>query len=166
MRYPQEKIMTVAQARAWRRQCQQDGRTVVFTNGCFDILHRGHAEYLGRARALGDTLVVAMNRDATVRALKGPGRPVNREDDRAFLLAALEAVDVVVLFGTRTVTPTLTAIRPDVYVKGGDYTLDTIPPDEAAAVREIGARAEFLPFVDGLSTTKLIHRIHAGKTAS
>ncbi|MFA4944093.1 MAG: adenylyltransferase/cytidyltransferase family protein [Lentisphaeria bacterium] len=162
MRDPEAKIMDAAALAAWRAELRRQGCRLVMTNGCFDILHRGHASYLHRARLLGDALLVAVNSDATVRQLKGPTRPVNHEADRSWLLAALEAVDAVVVFDTLRVTPLLEQVQPDIYVKGGDYTVESIPQDERRAAEAGGARIVFLPFVEGHSTTRVIRRIHGG----
>ena len=136
------------------------GATVVFTNGCFDVLHAGHVRYLAKARAMGDFLVIGLNSDASVRRLKGNNRPINTEDDRAEVLDALRAVDVVTIFGEPTAEALIATVRPDVYVKGGDYTLETLP--EAKIVKEYGGRVEFVPFVEGRSTTNVIERIRSG----
>jgi len=132
------------------------------TNGCFDLLHRGHVEYLSRARGLGDALLVAVNTDSSIAALKGPLRPVIPESDRAYMLASLESVDAVVLFGTPEETdacPLLRRLAPEIYVKGGDYTAETINRKERALLRELGCRLEFVALVPGLSTTDLIRRV-------
>jgi rfaE bifunctional protein nucleotidyltransferase chain/domain len=136
-------------------------RPLVFTNGVFDVLHRGHVTYLQQARALGAALLVAVNSDASARRLgKGPDRPLNREIDRALVIAALQAVDHVVLFDEASPCDTIERIRPDVYVKGGDYDIDRLR--EAELVRSWGGRAVSIPFVDGYSTTRLVERIRAG----
>jgi rfaE bifunctional protein nucleotidyltransferase chain/domain len=133
-------------------------RPMVFTNGVFDILHRGHVSYLAAARALGASLVVGLNSDASARGLgKGEGRPLNRELDRACVLCALEAVDAVLLFSEPTPLALLTLCRPDLYVKGGDYDIETLA--ESTLVRSWGGRAMALPFVQGYSTTALVQRI-------
>lgn len=133
-------------------------RTVVFTNGVFDVLHRGHAGYLEAARALGDALVVGVNSDASARRLgKGPGRPLNRGVDRATLVASLESVDAVCLFDEDTPARLIEELLPDVLVKGGDYSLDRVVGREA--VEAAGGRVELIPFVDGFSTTELVERI-------
>ena len=137
-----------------------DGGTVVFTNGCFDILHAGHVRYLTAAAAMGDFLVIGLNSDASVRRLKGEGRPVVPEADRAEVLDALRAVDIVTIFDEPTAEELVRLVRPDVYAKGGDYSLDTLP--EAKIVRAAGGRVEFIPFVEGRSTTGVIERIKAG----
>lgn len=130
---------------------------LVFTNGCFDILHRGHVEYLYEARALGDVLVVGVNTDASVERLKGPGRPVVPQGDRALVLAALESVDAVTLFHEDTPRELLAALLPDILVKGGDYS-----PEEIVGRREVegaGGEVKVIPYIPGRSTTGLIHRI-------
>ena len=133
------------------------GQRIVFTNGCFDILHVGHVRYLGAARALGDCLVVGLNSDASVRRLKGPERPVNEEADRAEVLDALRAVDYVTIFDEPTAAELIEIIRPDVYVKGGDYTIATLP--EAKIVRGYGGRVEFIDLVPERSTTRVIEKL-------
>jgi len=137
----------------------QRGEKLVLTNGCFDLLHLGHIRYLEAARSLGNALVVAVNGDDSVRALKGNGRPLNRERDRAEVLAALECVDHVVIFPEVRVTRLLEQVRPAIYVKGGDYTADTLDPEECAALEKIGAVIRILPFEPGYSTSGLIERM-------
>jgi len=133
-------------------------RPVVFTNGVFDVLHRGHATYLARARALGASLVVALNTDASARRLgKGPDRPLNNEEDRAVLMAALESVSLVTWFDEDTPLELITELRPDILVKGGDYDMDTLA--ETAVVRSYGGQALAIPFVDGYSTSALVRKI-------
>ncbi|MBP8271206.1 D-glycero-beta-D-manno-heptose 1-phosphate adenylyltransferase [Sphaerotilus montanus] len=135
-------------------------RPMVFTNGVFDLLHRGHVTYLAQARALGASLVLGLNSDASARGLgKGPDRPLNAEADRACVLAALESISLVVLFDEPTPCTLLQAIRPDVYVKGGDYDIEAL--EETRLVRSWGGRAQALSFVDGYSTTALVRRIRA-----
>ena len=136
-------------------------RRVVFTNGCFDILHRGHIAYLNRAKTLGDILVVAVNTDSGVRRLKGPSRPINSLEDRVEVLAGLSSVDHVVSFDEDTPVRLLEALSPDVFVKGGDYTLSMLP--EAPVVEELGGRVEILPYVQDRSTSGLIERIRADR---
>lgn len=137
-------------------------RPAVFTNGVFDLLHRGHVTYLAQARALGASLVVAVNSDASARLLaKGPGRPINTEDDRAAVLAALEAVSLVTIFDDAEPLTALRAVRPEIYVKGGDYDMEKIP--ETALVRSWGGRALALPFVAGRSTTAIVAKITSAK---
>jgi len=155
-RPPGSKIFTLDALRD--RLGRDRPSTVVFTNGCFDLLHRGHTEYLAAARALGDFLVVGLNTDASVRRLdKGHGRPVTPQEDRAFIIAALECVDAVTLFDEDTPLDLVTALAPDILVKGGDYLEDEIVG--ADVVRARGGRVVVLPFVTGRSTTDLIRRI-------
>lgn len=136
-------------------------RPVVFTNGVFDVLHRGHASYLAEARALGASLVVALNTDASARRLgKGPDRPLNNEADRAALIAALESVSLVTFFDEDTPLELITALRPDLLVKGGDYDMDTLA--ETAVVKGYGGTALAIPFVEGFSTTALVSKIRNG----
>jgi rfaE bifunctional protein nucleotidyltransferase chain/domain len=135
-------------------------RPLVFTNGVFDVMHRGHAIYLAQARALGASLVVALNTDASARRLgKGPDRPLNNEQDRAILVAALGAVDLVTWFDEDTPEQLISEIRPDILVKGGDYDMRKLP--ETALVESWGGRALALPFVEGYSTTALVRRIRS-----
>lgn len=136
-------------------------RPLVFTNGVFDVLHRGHVQYLALARALGAALLVGVNGDASARRLgKGPDRPLNSEADRACVLAALQAVDFVIVFDESTPCELIERVRPDVYVKGGDYDIERLR--ETALVRSWGGRAVTIPFVDGYSTTRLVERIRGG----
>jgi rfaE bifunctional protein nucleotidyltransferase chain/domain len=151
------KILNVAAAAELRNR--HPGQTIVFTNGCFDILHAGHVRYLAAAKQLGDILVVGLNGDASVRELKGAGRPLNPQEDRAEVMAALEAVDYVVVFGEKRVDALLRQVQPQVYAKGGDYTVTSLDPDEVGALTEIGAKIEILPLVPGKSTTKLVEAI-------
>lgn len=130
---------------------------VVFTNGCFDILHRGHVAYLAQARALGDRLVIGLNTDASVRALKGAGRPVVHQDDRAYVLAGLGSVDAVTLFDEDTPANLIAALVPDVLVKGGDYTPENVVGRDI--VENAGGRVVIIPFVSGRSTTGLLERM-------
>lgn len=136
---------------------RQQGRRIAFTNGCFDILHRGHITYLNRARSLGDILIVGVNSDAGIRRLKGPDRPINTLEDRMQVLAALNGVDHLVAFDDDTPCNLIRAVRPDVFVKGGDYTRDRLP--EAALVEQLGGTVQILPYLDDRSTTGIIERI-------
>lgn len=144
-----------------RQKLRAAGRRVVLTNGVFDLLHTGHLYYLKKARELGDALIVALNGDASVRALKGPTRPVQTQEERAYALAALACVDGIVVFDTPRLTAEIGALRPDVYCKAGDYTLEKLDPGERGALEEAGAEIKFLPFLEGFSTTKLIAKIKA-----
>ena len=143
----------IARCRQWR----QAGLRVVFTNGCFDLLHPGHVTYLAQARALGDRLIVGLNDDASVQGLKGEGRPINSEEVRGCMLSALRAVDAVVCFSQPTPLQLITALRPDVLVKGGDYRPETIVG--ADEVRSWGGEVAVMPFVGNYSTTALLQRI-------
>ena len=142
---------------------RRQGRRIVFTNGCFDLLHRGHVTYLSRAKSLGDVLVVAVNTDESVRTLKGPERPITPLDDRLEVLSALSPVDLVVPFDEPTPERAIEAVRPDVVVKGGDYTIEMLP--EAELVERLGGVVRILPYVDDRSTTSLIERIRSGDGA-
>jgi D-glycero-beta-D-manno-heptose 1-phosphate adenylyltransferase len=144
---------------AWREKWRAAKKKLVVTNGCFDILHLGHVTYLESARALGDGLLVGVNSDAAVGELKGAGRPVNPENDRALVLAALESVSGVCLFHERAATRFLSIAQPDIYVKGGDYTLETINQDERRVVEQAGGKIVFIPVVAGKSTTALLQKI-------
>ena len=152
-----KKIRTAGSLRSVLARYKKAGKKVVFTNGCFDVLHLGHARYLQKARSLGDALVVGMNTDASVRKLKGPGRPVNREKDRAEVLAALACVDFVVLFSEPTPKKLIEAVRPDFLVKGGDWKVKDIAG--APFVASYGGRVKTIPFVKGFSTTGLLKKI-------
>lgn len=136
---------------------KQKGKKIVLTNGCFDILHAGHVRYLAAAKAVGDCLVLGLNSDSSVRALKGPSRPINSELDRAEVIDGLRSVDYVVIFGETTAEALVRDVRPDYYAKGGDYSLDSLP--EAKTVAEVGGKVVFLPFVEGKSSTNIINKI-------
>ncbi len=152
-----DKIASPADAVA---RVAQLPRPVVFTNGVFDVLHRGHVTYLAQARALGGSLVLALNTDASARRLgKGPDRPLNNEQDRAVLMAALDSVSLVTWFDEDTPLELISALKPDILVKGGDYDMDTLA--ETAVVKAYGGRALAIPFVDGYSTTALVKKIRA-----
>jgi len=135
------------------------GRKLVLTNGCFDLLHVGHVHYLQAARALGDALAVAINGDDSVRELKGAGRPLNTEGDRAEVVAALDCVDHVVIFQEVRLTRLIEKVRPSIYVKGGDYTAASLNPEERAALEKIGTEIRIVPFEPGHSTSGLIERM-------
>ena len=137
------------------------GKRIVATNGCFDLLHVGHVRYLQAARANGDVLAVGLNSDRSVHQLKGAGRPITTESDRAEILAALECVDLVTIFPQIRATQFIAAVRPIVYVKGGDYTSETLDEQERALLNEIGADIRLIPFEGGYSTSALIEQICA-----
>ena len=164
------KITTLDALLPFRPAWRAGGRTLVFTNGVFDLLHLGHVRYLQEARSLGDVLVVGLNSDASVRRLKGPSRPLVPQAERAELLAALECVDHVVIFDTDTAEDLVASLQPEVYVKGGDYArpaaeaataspLPAKPLPEAEVVRSYGGRVVLVPYLKGYSTTELIERI-------
>ena len=155
------KLFTFAAAVAHRAALRAAGKKVVLTNGVFDLLHTGHLYYLQQARAQGDALVVALNADASVRALKGPLRPIQAEEQRAYALGALTCVDAVFIFSTPRLDAEIRTLAPDVYCKAGDYTLEKLDPGERFALESVGARIEFMPFLTGFSTTALIARIKA-----
>lgn len=151
-------ILSRGEMAAIRGQIVAEGKTLVFTNGCFDLLHAGHVRYLQQARSLGDYLAIGLNSDASTRRIKGPQRPLLPQEERALILAALECVDFVIIFDEDTAEALVAALRPDVYVKGGDYTSEGELP-EAAVVRSYGGRVEILPQVPGRSTTAIIRSI-------
>jgi rfaE bifunctional protein nucleotidyltransferase chain/domain len=153
-----QKLVSRGAAARWAKRLQAQGQKVVFTNGCFDLLHPGHVRYLEEARSLGDALIVGVNLDASVQRLgKNPPRPINPEGDRAALVAALACVDRVVLFGEDTPLELITALQPDILVKGGDYRLEEIVGRDV--VRARGGEVKVIPLVPGYSTTALLARI-------
>ena len=140
-----------------RQRLRREGKRVVFTNGCFDLLHPGHVRYLREARSLGDLLVVALNSDASVRVLKGEGRPILNQDERAEVMAALEVVDYVTIFDEETPRDLIARLLPDVLVKGGDWAIESIVGREE--VEAAGGRVLSLPYLQGSSTSEIIERI-------
>ena len=140
------------------RDGQNNKKTFVATNGCFDILHVGHVRYLQKTKSLADFSIVMLNSDRSVKSIKGDSRPINNEDDRAEILTALSCVDYVVLFEEKSPADLLEKIKPDVYTKGADYTLETLPEREIVA--RCGIRVEFIDFVQGKSTTNIINKIN------
>ena len=153
-----EKLKTAKELAFIRDELGARGGKLVFTNGVFDLLHVGHVRYLQQARMLGDALVVAVNGDASVRALKGPTRPINSEQDRAEVLAALESVTYVTIFPGIRVTELVGAVRPQVYAKGGDYTVESLNAEERAALEAAGSQIRILALVPGKSTTAIIEK--------
>ena len=141
-------------------ELKKQNKTIVTTNGCFDILHAGHVRYLNQAKSFGDILVLLLNSDSSVRKIKGPSRPLNCEEDRAEIIAGLYAVDYVVIFDEETPMNMLAQIKPHVHVKGGDYTEETLP--EAKIIKDGGGRVEFIKFLEGRSTTNIINKISQG----
>lgn len=156
-----DKIIPFDQLPPWRETLGRRGRRLVVTNGCFDILHVGHVTYLEEARSLGDLLLVGLNSDHSVRALKGPNRPINSEADRAAVLAALQSVDAVCIFEDKSASSFLSLARPTTYVKGGDYTVETLNPEERRIVESAGGKIVILPLIPGRSTTRLLELIGA-----
>ena len=156
---PLQKIMDWRQVLAWRNEMAETGNEVAVTNGCFDILHRGHAEYLYEARRKADKLLVLVNSDSSLKEVKGPTRPIIEEASRVYVLASLTAVDAVNIFSTLDCTEQLQQLKPDVYVKGGDYTEKTLVRAEYKLLRSMGTRIELIPPVEGLSTSAIIDRI-------
>lgn len=153
------KIIAWDQLGAWRQTFRAFGKKLVVTNGCFDILHLGHVTYLETARNHGDALLIGVNGDDAVRGLKGAGRPVNSQTDRASVLAALESVSGVCIFTDVRATKFLALAQPDIYIKGGDYTPETLDQDERRAVESAGGKIVIVPFVPGKSTTSLLEKI-------
>ena len=153
------RLLSLPEAVEWKKSLAACGKKLVVTNGCFDIMHRGHASYLEGARNQGDALLVLVNSDASVRALKGESRPVVCEEDRAFMLNSLRCVDRVVIFESQRCDKELAAISPDIYVKAGDYTVETLDKTERHALLDAGTKIVFMPFVPGLSTSSIIEKI-------
>jgi D-glycero-beta-D-manno-heptose 1-phosphate adenylyltransferase len=153
------KIITLDELKEKSDRLRSAGKQVVATNGCFDILHVGHVRYLAAARKLGDVLVVGLNGDNSLQQLKGDGRPINREQDRAEVLAAIESVDYVTIFPELRATNFLRAAQPAVYAKGGDYRADTLDSEERAVLEKFGTKIEIIPFEKGYSTSQLLTRI-------
>lgn len=153
------KIIPFAGLTAWREQVRASGKKLVATNGCFDLLHAGHVNYLEAARNHGDLLLIGLNGDASVRELKGEGRPLNPENDRAVVIAALQAVDAVCIFPELRATRFLSVAQPDIYVKGGDYTVESLNSEERLVVEKGGGRIVILPLTPGKSTSTLVKLI-------
>jgi D-glycero-beta-D-manno-heptose 1-phosphate adenylyltransferase len=154
-----EKIVDLEELADRCEKLRSAGKKIVATNGCFDLLHIGHTRYLQAARAFGDLLIVGLNGDGSVHKLKGAGRPITTESDRAEILAALECVDLVTIFPETRATKFIAAASPAVYVKGGDYTSETLDPEERAILKQIGTTIRLIPFETGYSTSGLIERI-------
>ena len=153
----ENKIMSMENAKIQIKKWQNNDEKVVFTNGCFDVLHAGHIKYLFKAKSLGDHLVIGLNTDNSVRILKGKNRPLQDEQDRALILAALEAVDLVILFDENTPLEIITFLKPDILVKGSDYTIDNIVG--AKEIVQWGGKVETIEFVNGKSTSLIIEKI-------
>ena len=155
----QTKVIDINELTQRAKELRAAGKKLVATNGCFDLLHVGHVRYLKAARRLGDVLVVGLNGDRSVRELKGNGRPVNNEGDRAETLAALECIDFVTIFPETRATRFILAAQPAIYAKGGDYTSETLNEEERAALRKVGAEIRIIPFEKGYSTSFLLEQL-------
>jgi rfaE bifunctional protein nucleotidyltransferase chain/domain len=155
----QQKIIDLNELAQRARELSAGGKKLVATNGCFDLLHVGHVRYLQAARGLGDVLAVGLNGDGSVRELKGTGRPINSEGDRAEVLAALECVDFITIFPEMRATEFILAAQPAIYAKGGDYTSETLNAEERAALQEVGAQIRIIPFEKGYSTSLLLKQL-------
>ena len=153
----EEKIVARETLASLLEEHRRQGRRIVFTNGCFDILHAGHVRYLAQARRLGDVLIVALNTDRSVRAIKGPHRPVVGQEERAFVVAGLESVDYVTFFDDETPLSLIEALQPDILVKGGDWKADSVVGGDV--VRSRGGDVVVLPYLEGASTTNIIEKI-------
>ena len=151
------KCLSLSEAKDLTDLWRQQGKTIVFTNGCFDLLHKGHIDYLGKARDLGDVLLVGLNSDRSVTKLKGSNRPLQDESSRLALMASLQFVDLVVVFDEDTPIELIEATNPDILVKGGDYTVETVVGAEL--VKSKGGRVEIIPFLDGYSTSAIEAKI-------
>lgn len=157
------KIVSLDELALIAKKLRAAGKKLVATNGCFDLLHVGHVRYLQAARASGDALAVGLNGDLSVRELKGPGRPITNENDRAEILAALECVDYVAIFPEVRATRFLEAVAPQIYVKGGDYTHDTLDAEENAVLKKVSAEIRLVPFEPGYSTSAMIARLKSAQ---
>jgi rfaE bifunctional protein nucleotidyltransferase chain/domain len=158
------KIVGLEELSERSKQLRAAGKKLVATNGCFDLLHVGHVHYLQAARALGDLLAVGLNSDRSVRELKGKGRPITAERDRAEILAALQCVDLVTIFPEMRATQFIAASHPAIYVKGGDYSPETLDEQERALLKDIGAEIRFIPFEAGYSTSRLLEKIRKSES--
>ncbi len=156
------KIKTIGEIAEIANALKKQGKKIVFTNGCFDLLHLGHVKYLQEARGLGDVLILALNSDASVRELKGPSRPLVPENERAEIIAALECVDFVVIFNEKRINRAFEAVKPQIYVKGGDYTIDTLDSGERELIQKNGAEIRIIRKIGNYSTTKFIEKITKG----
>lgn len=154
-----EKLVSLDELKLLVEKERQTGKTIVWTNGCFDLIHVGHILYLEKAKALGDLLIVGLNSDNSVRQSKGPSRPIVEESQRAKLLSSLSCVDYIIIFSDKTPLSLLKALKPDIYVKGGDYTIDTINQQERRFIESYGGKIELMPGIQGMSTTHLIDKI-------
>ncbi len=154
-----DKILSPETLSEWRQKLRTEGKKLVATNGCFDILHAGHVTYLDQAASEGDVLLVGLNSDRSVQELKGPTRPINDEGDRATVIAALESVGAVCVFDSVNAVAFLELAQPDIYVKGGDYTIDTINQEERKIIESFGGIIHILPELKGRSTTNTLKKL-------
>jgi len=157
------KLLSIEETVRFCKDLQSVKKRVVLTNGCFDLLHSGHLYFLSEARKLGDALIVMLNSEESVQALKGPTRPVQGNLERAYSLAALSFVDCICVFSTKRLDTQILQITPDIYAKAGDYTIETLDKDELQALRKVNTDIKILPFLEGFSTTKLIEKIAKAK---
>jgi rfaE bifunctional protein nucleotidyltransferase chain/domain len=157
--FEHDKILDLNQVEAFRNQCRCSDQRFVLTNGCFDLLHPGHVAFLATAATKGDHLCVGVNSDFSVKSLKGETRPLFPQQQRAFMLAALEAVSIVFVFETKRFAGQIALLQPDVYVKAGDYSIESMCEEERLELKQCGASIEFLPFVSGCGTSRLIKQI-------
>jgi D-glycero-beta-D-manno-heptose 1-phosphate adenylyltransferase len=153
------KIKKLEEALIWREELKKNNKKVVVTNGCFDVIHRGHLTYLMNSRRQGDVLLLAVNSDDSVKAVKGPSRPVNNEFDRTFVLSCFPFIDAIVVFSTHNCDELLMQLKPDIYIKGADYTLETMVQSERKILESIGSEIRFLSFVEGYSSTDTIDKM-------
>jgi D-glycero-beta-D-manno-heptose 1-phosphate adenylyltransferase len=158
------KIKTLDEALIWRKELKKCNKKLVVTNGCFDIVHRGHLSYLIKSRQEGDVLLLAVNSDNSVRVNKGPSRPVISESDRTFILSCFPFIDAIVLFDTPRCDEILERIQPDIYVKGADYDLNTMDQEERKILESVGSEIRFISFVDGYSSTNIINKMKKNKS--
>lgn len=159
-----DKIKTQDDLQAIVQNAQKAEKKVVFTNGCFDLLHPGHVLYLEEAKESGDLLILGLNTDASIQRIKGPDRPINTQEKRALVIAALESIDFVTLFDENTPIALIERLKPDIYVKGGDYTPETLP--ETPIVNRYGGKIKILSFIEGNSTTATLQKIQSQQNAS
>jgi glycerol-3-phosphate cytidylyltransferase len=153
-----KKIISAEEIENLIANLRKPGKKIVFTNGCFDILHVGHIRYLKEAKSFGDILIVGLNSDSSVKKLKGPSRPINGENDRAEVLASLESVDYITIFNDDTPSETIEKVKPDIHAKGGDYLPEDLP--ERNVVEKYGGKVKIIKFHDGFSTTGIINKMN------
>lgn len=153
------KLYTLAEARLLREDLRKQGKSFVLSNGCFDLLHPGHLYYLQKAAELGDSLWVALNGNQSIQKLKGPTRPLQSQEERAYMLSGLECVQGIIIFDSLRLDQEILCLQPDIYVKAGDYTLDTLNVQERQALEAVGANIHFAPFLEGYSTSSMIQYI-------